>query len=614
MSRRYGWPMLTLLPLTALTCRPAETHRHVWEKHEITLTARNSYKNPYTEVEVWVDLKGPSFAKRVYGFWDGGNTFRVRVLATHPGRWTWRSGSTPSDAGLKDKRGSFEASDWTDAEKAADLCRRGFLRPTANRHALEHADGTPFFLLGDTWWATPTSRFRWFDDDASRPFGPEAGFRDYVKFRKAQQFNSVAMLAAFPAWANDGKPPNLFLNDPEKTVVRSAWRQPGTSSAKDMVNAGGRPFLFPGRVPGFEDVFPDVDRINPAYFQHLDKKIDYLNAQGFIPFIEVARRDVSQAWKKFYAWPESYARYIQYVWSRYQANNCIFSPIHFDTRSSSIPARDYHAPINLVMKKYGAPPFGTLVSTNAALSTLANFGESEEARWLTLHQLGNFREHEFYWYLTEIFHAARTLPALNGEPYYAGYTAARQGKAAVEAGSGAPGGSESDDRYCRSAMYGSVLSGGLAGHIYGAEGIWAADIEPAASPKMWESFQWKSGAQMQHLGTFVFSEGRRFQDLVPDSNLVSPSRTHHTRGFDGWAYCARTREKDFFLVYFEKGCPQSRIRGALPERKYAARWFDPRTGEWSPAGPGTLSADPNGVIPLPNLPREDDWGLSLVLR
>src|ERR1017187_8731097 len=67
---------------------------------------------------------------------------------------------------------------------------------------------------------------------------------------------------------------------------RDQWR------AKDMYNEGGRAFLFPGKVPGYGQVFPDVDRINPDYFKFMDRKIEYLNAQGFIPVIEVARRDV----------------------------------------------------------------------------------------------------------------------------------------------------------------------------------------------------------------------------------------------------------------------------------------------------------------------------------
>ena len=41
--------------------------------------------NPYADVTVWVDLEGPGFSKRVYGFWDGGREFTVRVLATARG-------------------------------------------------------------------------------------------------------------------------------------------------------------------------------------------------------------------------------------------------------------------------------------------------------------------------------------------------------------------------------------------------------------------------------------------------------------------------------------------------------------------------------------------------
>ncbi|GAI55316.1 unnamed protein product, partial [marine sediment metagenome] len=112
-------------------------------------------------VEVWVDLKGPGLDKRVYGFWDGEDVFRVRVLATSPGEWLWTSGSNQADDGLNGRTGGFRAKEWTESEKQANPNRRGFLRATANGHALEYADGTPCFLLGDTWWATPTFRHRW---------------------------------------------------------------------------------------------------------------------------------------------------------------------------------------------------------------------------------------------------------------------------------------------------------------------------------------------------------------------------------------------------------------------------------------------------------------------
>ena len=72
---------------------------HVWEMVEVTLTSRKTYNNPFTEMTVWLDLKGPGFNKRCYGFWDGGNTFRIRITATTPGTWTWKSGSKPADPG-----------------------------------------------------------------------------------------------------------------------------------------------------------------------------------------------------------------------------------------------------------------------------------------------------------------------------------------------------------------------------------------------------------------------------------------------------------------------------------------------------------------------------------
>ena len=52
---------------------------HVWEVQEIKLTAEKPYDNPYTDVSVWVDLKGPVFEKRIYGFWNGDSDFRIRV-------------------------------------------------------------------------------------------------------------------------------------------------------------------------------------------------------------------------------------------------------------------------------------------------------------------------------------------------------------------------------------------------------------------------------------------------------------------------------------------------------------------------------------------------------
>lgn len=572
---------------------------HVWEKQELVLTAQRSYTNAYTQTRAWVDLQGPGFQKRIYGFWDGEQTYRVRLLAMAPGEWRWVSGSDPPDPGLANKSGRFVAEEWTTEEREANPCRRGLPRPTANGHALEYADGTPCFLVGDTWWAAPTYRYPWDEDETPHPIGPQMSFQDMVHYRKAQGYNLVAMIAAHPAWANDGLPPQIWLDEAKTIGVRSAWQQQGTDSAKDMYNEGGRPFPFPGRVPGYEQVFPDVDQINPAYFRYLDRKIDYLNAHGFTAFIEVSRRDANHCWKRFYDWPASYARYIAYVFNRYQANHCILSPIHFDWTGMSMPSREYNDPIGMVIEQQGLPPFGTLLSANADGSTLLNF---DQAPWIGLHQIGNRRDHNVCWHLTEIYQECDPpRPALNGEPYYAGWPPHLA----------APGGSEEDDLYCRAAMYGSFLSGGLAGHIYGADGLWGGDVEPEAKTRTWEAIAWQSGAQMQHLCAFALSEGARYTDLVPEADLVTPNKSGPHNGNRGWAFCSRTPQRDLFMAYFEAGCAPAALRGALADRTYHARWFDPRRGTWIEAGP--LRADSRCSIALPALPSPEDWALKLVL-
>jgi hypothetical protein len=160
-------------------------------------------------------------------------------------------------------------------------------------------------------------------------------------------------------------------------------------------------------------------------------------------------------------------------------------------------------------------------------------------------------------------------------------------------------------------MYGCFLSGGLGGHVYGAEGIWGADIEAEAPTKMWDAFQWRSGGQMQYLRMFAFSIGRRYQELVPDADLVMPNKTHELRSFVGWAYGARTADKQIFLAYFEKGCSRSQIRGAMLDSAYRAEWFDPRAGTWLTAGDGTVRSNMIGIIDLPDFPGDLDWGLRL---
>ena len=96
------------------------------------------------------------------------------------------------------------------------------------------------------------------------------------------------------------------------------------------------------------------------------------------------------------------------------------------------------------------------------------------------------------------------------------------------------------------------------------------------------------------------------------ADLVSPNKSHETLSYEGWAYCSRTEDKKYFLVFFERGCPQSQIRGAKLNSVYLAQWFNPRDGTWHDAGNGKLVANKIGIIPVPGFPDSADWGLRLI--
>lgn len=60
--------LLFAFAFTAFHAVAAPPAIHVWEMQELSFAAKNAYKNPYTDVSFWIDLSGPGFNKKVYGF------------------------------------------------------------------------------------------------------------------------------------------------------------------------------------------------------------------------------------------------------------------------------------------------------------------------------------------------------------------------------------------------------------------------------------------------------------------------------------------------------------------------------------------------------------------
>ena len=601
---------------------------HVWEVREITLRSARQYADPYTDVECWVELRGPGFAGRVYGFWDGGDVYRVRVVATAPGRWRWTSGSNQrADRGLVGRTGTFTARPWTAAELRANPTRHGFLRATPNGHAFEYADGTPFFLLGDTWLGAATWRLPLTGDpvDTAAEPGPGVTFQQAVAYRRRQGFNSVSMIAAFPTWASDQHPATWA--DSAGVYYRNAWEEfgvmvPGAggapvATAKAMHDERGyRPFeMLPGR-----DGLPDFDRIVPAFFRSLDRKMVLLNAQGFVPILETIRRDVAPPWKAYFDFDRSYGRFLEYVVARYGAYNLILSKIHFDIwlPRYSLTAAEFNQAITAHWKRYGPMPFGQPVTALIDHATDSTFGTGAAAPWLTMHSTGNApRDHAIYPAIERQFRLQPPLPTADLEPHYTGWVHPNN----VVNGERAEPGSARDVYFSRAQMYGCVLSGSLAGHVHGtgAYDVTSASEPPGPRPYFWQALRYASAGEMRGLGAFILSAGTRYRDLTLASDDLEPRRAPGSsdRGLDGWAYQMRTPARDLAFLYFENGAARAVSRGWTPGAAYRFAWYDPRRGSFVDSL--DLAADPQGGLPLPPFPGNEDvastdWAARIVAR
>jgi hypothetical protein len=147
-----------------------------------------------------------------------------------------------------------------------------------------------------------------------------------------------------------------------------------------------------------------------------------------------------------------------------------------------------------------------------------------------------------------------------------------------------PANSTRDNYFSRAQMYGSVLSGGLSGHVHGTA---AYDItttgEPVGMrPHFWDALKYTSGTYMQYLRSFILSEGNKYQSLRIASKDIHPQKAPGSPkdGLDGWSYMMRTSNKDFALLYFESQSLLPELIGFKSSKLYTLQWFDPTNGKW----------------------------------
>src|SRR6266568_4450423 len=81
----------------------------IWERFEKTLQSASSYANPVQEASLTAVFTSPSGSSfKVYGFWDGGRTWRIRFAPGEEGKWTYKTScSDAKNRGLHNQSGAF---------------------------------------------------------------------------------------------------------------------------------------------------------------------------------------------------------------------------------------------------------------------------------------------------------------------------------------------------------------------------------------------------------------------------------------------------------------------------------------------------------------------------
>ena len=155
---------LAIFVLSACTTYPVHTQAEQTVQAnrviEIRLQSKKTYRNPFLELELDAVVTRPDGQQlRVPMFWAGEQEWRLRYASHQLGTHSWRTECTDRDnAGLHGIQGTLQVVPY---EGDNPLYRHGPLRVTQDQRHFEHADGTPFFWLGDTWWKGLCRRLTW---------------------------------------------------------------------------------------------------------------------------------------------------------------------------------------------------------------------------------------------------------------------------------------------------------------------------------------------------------------------------------------------------------------------------------------------------------------------
>jgi len=508
---------------------------------ETALTASGTCANPYVDLVAEASFTAPDGRRLCITplFWDGGDTWRLRFSPSQTGKWTWTTRSR--NTGLDGKSGSF---------LVIDGPRRGSIQPlTGFPHHFQRQDGSPFWFLGDTAWALFT------DNRDERHDGPAVC--RYLQARAQQGFNIVhCMLLCEAGWGNAGGPPWFDLA---------------------------------------------AERINPAYWQEVDRRVAYANRQGLVVGLALAwgdkRRHESYAWGRFpgVAARQHYARYIAARYSAYDVYFLVSGEWHGEVRSRPAAEDDVRREfIAIGDTLHAADPHGRMVAIHPMTSG-GSVREFNSAAWMAF---GDYQQNYTDLHERVLQSRAFDKPVVNSEY---GYHLRDQD------GDGVPDKDNSTSLDAiRHATWDIVMAGGYAVTGFGTT-YFGGHRDPgpfdldAAKNKPWEqqiglmqklftSVEWWKLAPHDELLRCATPRGKDTTEL----GRVAPPRTTY------WCLAEPGRQS----IVYARGL-KTPLEIAAPAAS-TGRQFNPRTGalvDWQvPAADGRLKYAP---------PDDQDWILVL---
>ena len=235
-----------------------------WDRFEVTLTGPQT-GNPFDDVKLSAEFVSGSEKVAVTGFYDGNGNYKIRFMPQKTGVWKYKTISNSKS--LNAKTGEFTC-------VAATGKNHGPVK-VADTYHFKYADGKRYYPFGTTLYA-------WTHQ-------PQALEEITLKTLESAPFNKVRM-CVFPKYYSNVE------NEPEF--------YPFVKKGETKDKNGKTKFVW------------DLSGFDPAFFQHLEKRIDDLKDLGIEADIIIFHPYDKGHWGFDSLGKENDLRYIKYLTAR----------------------------------------------------------------------------------------------------------------------------------------------------------------------------------------------------------------------------------------------------------------------------------------------------------